>query len=178
MVVALSGRRIDSPDASRAAFPIENAEAVRMRIVELFRELRATVLVCSAACGADLLALEAAEAVGARRRIVLPFEPRLFRETSVTDRPGNWGPAFDRCLLAASAANDLVNLDLPAANESYARTNEFILEESRTLARALQDRVTAVLVWDGMSKGQADFTELFGKAALARQFGVVEVSTL
>ena len=49
-----------------------------------------SVLVCSAACGADLIALQAAGRVSLRRRIVLPFEPSRFRDSSVVDRPGDW----------------------------------------------------------------------------------------
>jgi hypothetical protein len=60
---------------------------VRRRIVDLLAEEHTEALVCSAACGADLIALEEAERLGLRRRIVLPFSPRQFRETSVTDRP-------------------------------------------------------------------------------------------
>ena len=80
---------------------------VRRRIVDLLAEEHTEALVCSAACGADLIALEEAERLGLRRRIVLPFSPRQFRETSVTDRPGDWGPFFDRLVEAAKVAGDL-----------------------------------------------------------------------
>ncbi|MGC2635643.1 MAG: hypothetical protein WA294_00590 [Acidobacteriaceae bacterium] len=176
MVVALSGRRIDAPDAARPAFPLENVDAVRGRILRVLGELSVTILVCSAACGADLLALEAAESLGARRRIVLPFDARLFRQTSVVDRPGEWGQAFDRSVRAAEASGDLVNLALPQADESYARTNAFILEESVRLA--LGAPVTAMLVWDRVARGQGDYTEWLGKAARAQHLDVVDVSTL
>jgi hypothetical protein len=36
---------------------------------------RADALACSAACGADLIALEEAERLGIRRCLVLPFSP-------------------------------------------------------------------------------------------------------
>jgi hypothetical protein len=178
MVVALSGRRIDAPNASRPAFPLGNVDVVRERILRALSELHATILVCSAACGADLLALEAAETLGARRRIVLPFDAPVFRETSVVDRPGDWGPPFDRCVLAATASNDLVNLGFPQADESYARTNAFLLEESQRLASASQDRVTAMRVWDGVAKAQGDHTEWLGKAARERRLDVFDVWTL
>ena len=34
-------------------------------------------------------------------RIVLPFDKKTFRETSVVDRPGDWGPRYDRICAAA-----------------------------------------------------------------------------
>src|SRR5689334_16384562 len=106
-IIALAGRRIDTPDTDPPRFPLGGVPLVRRRLAELFRVERATALVCSAACGADLVALEEAERLGIRRRIVLPFPPERFRETSVVDRPGDWGSAFDRLVAAARAAGDL-----------------------------------------------------------------------
>jgi hypothetical protein len=178
VVIALSGRRIDAPNAARPAFPLQNVAAVRDGLFRALADLNATILVCSAACGADLLALEAAEALGTRRRIVLPFDPAIFRETSVVDRPGDWGPAFDRCVCSAEASGDLVNLALPQVEESYARANTFILEEAVRLAGSDRDRVTAMLVWDGMAKGEADHTVWLRNAARAQRLDVIDVSTL
>ena len=48
-------------------------------------------LIRSAACGADLLALDIAGEFGVERHVVLPFAVQAFRASSVTDRPGEWG---------------------------------------------------------------------------------------
>jgi len=95
-VVALAGRRIDLPEAPVPRFPLENVQEVGRRVCEALYEMHAVALVCSAACGADLVALEQAKHLGLRRRVVLPFAPERFRETSVVDRPGNWGSLYDR----------------------------------------------------------------------------------
>src|SRR5437879_1306075 len=100
-VIALGGRRIDAPDADPPRFPLKNVPIVRRRLAALLSAEHAEALVCSAACGADLIALEEAERLGLHRRIVLPFQPKRFRETSVTDRPGDWGSVFDRLVAAA-----------------------------------------------------------------------------
>lgn len=178
MVVALSGRRIDALHAARSAFPLENVDTVRARLLSALGDLHVSILVCSAACGSDLLALEAAETLGVRRRIVLPFDAKLFRKTSVVDRPGHWGPAFDRLVGAAAADGCLVNLALPQEEKSYAVANAFILEEAVRLAGATRDRVTAMLVWDGLSKGEADHTVWLRDAARAQNLHVVDVSTV
>jgi hypothetical protein len=178
MVLALSGRRIDSPETQRACFPQQNIDLVRRRVVHLFERLDLAILVCSAACGADLLALEACEALGGRRRILLPFGPVRFRETSVVDRPGDWGPIFDRLIHIADSSGDLVNLRLAETDDSYLHTNDTILKESCALARDLNLPIAAALIWDGASKGPIDFTDRFGKAARARGLETHEVSTL
>jgi hypothetical protein len=76
--------------------------------------LQAVGLVCSAACGADLIALEAAEQLGVRRRIVLPFAPPPLPQDIcyVIDRPGDWGAVFDHQIATTSASGDLVVIDL------------------------------------------------------------------
>src|SRR5919107_327719 len=109
-VVALAAGGVDPPDADTPRFPPGNVGPVRGRLHAFLEERRAAALVCSAACGADLLALEAAGALGLRRRVVLPFAPERFRETSVVDRPGDWGPIFDGVIEAAQTAGDLVVL--------------------------------------------------------------------
>src|ERR1700694_5191780 len=109
-VIALAGRRIDAPDTDPPRSPRETAPIVRQRIAALLSAEHAEALVCSAACGTDLIALTEAERLGLRRRIVLPFPAKRFRETSVTDRPGAWGPLFDRMIALAEGANDLVTL--------------------------------------------------------------------
>src|SRR5689334_8703170 len=110
-VVALAGRRVDAANADEQRFPLENVRLVRRRVAETLASERAAALVCSAACGADLVALEEAERLGLRRRIVLPFPPDPFRRRSVVDRPGEWGEVFDHLIAKAHAAGDLVVLD-------------------------------------------------------------------
>ena len=110
MIIALAGRRVDPADAKEQRFPLDNVESVRTRARAVLKKLGATALVSSAAWGADLIALSEAGQLGLRRRVILPFERRRFRETSVTDRPGEWGPLYDQVLDAVEAAGKLAGL--------------------------------------------------------------------
>lgn len=192
MIVALAGRRVDAPDAQMPRFPLKNTVQVRRRISALLTECKATVLVCSGACGADLLALDAAGELGLRRRIVLPFERERFRETSVTDRPGEWGALFDKVSKEVEAVGDLVVLhDIGEEDDAYAATNKAILDEALALARQdggglsnventssyLEASVLAVLVWDGVERGEGDLTAAFEKEASARGLKISEILT-
>ncbi len=179
MVIALAGRRIDPADAQNPSFPPASVDAVRSRLRELFEAQKATALVSSAACGADLLALEVAGALGLRRRVILPFSTSRFRETSVVDRPGDWGPLYDRVIADATLRLDLeivaTNSDDDAA---YAMVNLAILNEAAALSSTIATRPVAALVWDGVSRGEADLTQAFGAEAARRGFPVVEIKTL
>jgi hypothetical protein len=57
-VIALAGRRIDAIDAKAARFPLQAVPLVRERVSDLLQREHAKALVSSAACGADLIALE------------------------------------------------------------------------------------------------------------------------
>lgn len=178
MIIALAGRRVDSADAKELRFPLRNVERVRTRVLAILKEKGATALVSSAACGADLIALSEAGHLGIRRRVILPFERKRFRETSVTDRPGEWGPLYDQVLDAVEAAGDLVILQTASDNEAYSSANRAILDEAVTLAKAVHEPITAVVIWDGASRGAHDLTEEFGAEARKRRLGVREVRTI
>jgi hypothetical protein len=178
-VAALAGRRIDAADAATARFPLANTEGVRGRLGALLRAEQSDALVCSAACGADLIALDVAGALGIRLRVVLPFVPERFRATSVTDRPGDWGPLFDRIIGEVRAKGGLVVLGLDEGDDAtYAAANEAILNEAETLAGGESSQVVAVIVWEGRSRGGGDLTEGFATLARARGHPVREVLTI
>jgi hypothetical protein len=182
-ILALAGRRIDAPGTDPPRFPLERVPLIRERIDDLLAQENATALVCSAACGADLVALEAAERLGIRRRIVLPFAPERFRETSVTDRPGVWGPVFDRLIEAAAASGDLVVLQVGADDgKAYAAANEAIISEGQKLsepgAGARPHRLLAIIVWEGAPREGDDATSGFRELAWAAGFEERIVLTL
>jgi hypothetical protein len=182
-VIALAGRRIDAEGSDPPRFPLMNVPVVRARLAEVFSSESIAALVCSAACGADLIALEEAERVGRKRRIVLPFSPERFRATSVIDRPGEWGPVFDRVVAAAEAADDLVVLDGGIVGDetaAYAAANEAIIREAQALARAggTPRRSVAIVVWEGAARAGSDATEDFRRLALAAGFDARAVLTL
>ena len=179
MVVALAGRRIDADGQAQAHFPLARVEAVRQKLRALLIEQDARVLVCSAACGADLLALGEAGRIGMERHVILPFEMERFRASSVTDRPGAWGEAFDRVMAEARGSGSLVVMpDAQDSTAAYIAVNRCILEKTRELALRTHDRAAAVLVWDRRSRGPGDLTAEFGSEARGMGFELFEIDTL
>jgi predicted acylesterase/phospholipase RssA/tetratricopeptide (TPR) repeat protein len=172
-VIALAGRRIDAEDTSPPRFPLEAVPTVRRRLADLLVKERAVAVVCSAACGADLVVLEEAERLGLRRRIVLPFPPEHFRRTSVTDRAGDWGKVFDRLIAAAEATGDLVVLPPISGPEdaAYASANETIVREAQQIAQNCgTHRLIASVVWEGSARSANDTTAQFRDLALSEGF--------
>jgi hypothetical protein len=161
-IIALAGRRIDALGTDPPRFPAKNVPMVRERIAAFFSSEHVEAIVCSAACGVDLIALEEAARLGLRRRIVLPFPPKRFRETSVTDRPGDWGPVFDRLVAEAEATADLVILERVAGDDdaAYAAANQVIIREAEALAKDTPDgilhRRVLLIVWEGAARSGTD----------------------
>jgi len=178
MIIALAGRRVDPQDAKEIRFPLQNVDLVRTRLRALFQDEHATTLVSSAACGADLIALAVAAGLGIRASVILPFERSRFRQTSVTDRPGEWGPLFDRILDDVSAAGDLLILNPPPGERDYSEANFVILDKAVELSKASNQPLMAVVVWDAVSRGDRDLTEEFRTEARIRALATKEILTL
>jgi hypothetical protein len=179
MILALAGRRVDPADAAVVRFPLQNTTAVRGRIAAVLASTQATSLVCSAACGSDLLALDAAHELALDCHIVLPFAKERFRATSVVDRPGEWGGLFDRIVERAEAEGNLIILNLDKADDaSFLAVNQAILAHARAIARSHAQPVEAALIWDGKPRDEMDITVAFGNAAKTLGIPLREVSTL
>jgi hypothetical protein len=179
MVIALVGRRIDSPGAAETRFPAENEAQVAEDIRNAFERLGATALVCSAACGADILALEQAGRLGIRRRVVLPFDRSRFRKTSVVDRPGDWGQRYDSVLNDVEERGDEVVLGFEVGDPAaYIGTNDRILDEAEAIAVDLGTSVGALIVWDGKPRSADDVTAQFLTTARSVGLLVNELSTI
>jgi hypothetical protein len=176
-ITALAGRRIDAADAQDRRFPAENEAVVAQRIRDLLVGTASTGVVASAACGADILALECAREFGLNRRVVLAFSRERFRSTSVADRGEEWGRRFD-AILAGLRRDDIIELNLEGDEDAaYAATNARILDEAEKLAAGR--RVLAVVVWDGVaSVDSADLTDAFRQLAIARKLETFSIPTL
>ena len=141
---------------------------MRARLERFLREDLSTVLVCAAACGADLLALEQARKLNIRFRVILPYTPAEFRRTSVEDRPGNWGRLFDEIVNQANEANDLVVLrEAVGSPSAYRNTNKAIVSHATAVGA---DSKIVALVWEGVARKRGDSTAGLANMAIAAGF--------
>jgi hypothetical protein len=180
-VVVLAGRRIDALDSRESRFPFANAAHVAKQLQECFRELRAGLLVCSAANGADLLALQVAHQLGIRARIVLGCSVADFKRESVLDRPGeHWGALYDEVIAKAAALGDVVvvaSTNVDGEMALFDAVNARIIDEALMLSGA-QRSIVGVAVWDQRSRGEHDVTAAFVERLRAADIPVRHVSTI
>jgi hypothetical protein len=151
---------------------------VRERIGDALKRLQVRQLVCSAACGADQAGLEAAGALGIPRLVILPFDERRFRETSVIDRGGELGPPFDRTMSELRSLDAVRTLDGDFADNqaAYTAANEVILDEADAVGRAAKAAVVAILVAEGDDVYEG-VNDSFAEAAKRRGLPIIVIST-
>jgi hypothetical protein len=173
-VIVAAGRRVDALGAQVPRFPPPNVSKVSDSIKKLLAELDPQVVVCSAACGADLLLLQAAHKIQIRQIVLLPSEPEAFRESSVIDRPGDWGLLFEQVVKTAQ----IEILKVPEGQEGYLETNLKLLDRAQQLARDNGVHTEALVIWDGISRGADDVTAHFLHESMSRKMRVFEIPTV
>jgi hypothetical protein len=173
-VIVSAGRRVDAPDAQTPRFPPANVDVVRQKIRRFFSEQKPIALVCSGACGTDLLALQVAAQRHMKRYMLLGAEPAEFRKSSVTDRPGNWGKLFDEQLKTAKVEV----LKVPDGQEGYLQTNLKLLDRAEAVAKQFGTSAEALVIWNEQSRGPDDVTDHFLQQAKLRKMSVTQISTL
>jgi hypothetical protein len=178
MVIVAAGRRVDAPDATVERFPPRNVPLVRDAILAFLKSRNPHAAIAAAACGADLLFLEAAGKLGIRRQILIPGSKESFRESSVVDRPGDWGELYDRIIAEVEATGRLRTLDVPKGQEGYLAANAALLDAASSAATARGTHPLALVIWNGESRGDDDVTAQFRTEAGKRGFPVEDILTL
>jgi hypothetical protein len=101
-VLAFTGHMIDAPGRAAPRFPAALVPAVEAAVRKRLARMHRPVFYGSAACGADLIVIEAALAQGAEVNVVLPFDQDDFVRTSVEVGGAGWLPRFDAALSRAT----------------------------------------------------------------------------
>ncbi|MEP7275316.1 MAG: adenylate/guanylate cyclase domain-containing protein, partial [Betaproteobacteria bacterium] len=101
-VIAFSGHMIDRADRATPRFPAALEPRVAAALRETIAELGPSIGYAQAACGGDILFLEALQDVGAQTQVVLPFAASHYVATSVSFAGADWTRRFERVLARAT----------------------------------------------------------------------------
>ena len=97
-VVAFTGHMVDAPGRISPRLPAALLPRVEAAVRACIGRLHRPVFYGSAACGADLVVIECALAMGAEVNVVLPFDREDFVRTSVAVGGPAWLPRFEAAL--------------------------------------------------------------------------------
>jgi class 3 adenylate cyclase len=149
-LVIFSGHMIDAPDRRAPRFPLEKEEAIRQLLEKQLEAMNAGIGFASAACGSDILFLEALLARGGAIHIVLPWPAAEFVKTSVDlDGKGTWTKRFEAVLERAASLRVLGQLYMPGSATGFEYCNLAVNGLALVFARSLDLDITPVAVWDG-----------------------------
>jgi class 3 adenylate cyclase len=152
-VLIYSGHMIDHADRATPRFPPALEALARDAIRARVSALRPLASYGSAACGADLLFLEAVQAVGGETHVVLPFPPAEFREVSVDFAGADWGARFDRALAAASSVTVTSDHRARDSTATFDYANLVFTGMGRLRAQLLRTDLHAVALLDSGAAG-------------------------
>ncbi|MBM2811860.1 MAG: uncharacterized protein HW416_2619 [Chloroflexi bacterium] len=171
-VVMFAGHMIDGPDRAQPRFPASIEPAIAAAIRRQIEPLGAAIGFSSAACGSDLLFLEAVLDLGGEVNVILPYDLDQFEIDSVSGMPsGNWQARFRRVLGKAArvvVASDRCKTPSPSI---YSYGNLLIRGLAAVRATQLDTELRAMAVWD---RGPADGPG--GTAALVHEWQDSQVS--
>ena len=157
-VIAFAGHMIDVPGRPTPRFPPELESVVAAAIRDRLARMHRPIVYTSAACGADLIAIEVAFDCGAEVNVLLPFNREDFVRTSVAVGGPRWTERFDAALARATRV-------IPATEESHLGDDVLfehaaMLVEGLTSLRAAQLETTPALlcVLDAAEQGRVGGT--------------------
>lgn len=148
-VVLFSGHMIDRPERPEPRFPPRLERPVYESIRRWLQQNNGLIGVSSAACGADLLFLEALESLGGESHIVLPYHQDEFVRDSVA-LPGvaDWTPRFEHQLAHARVVYASSSRPLHGG-VAYDYANQLVEGLGVLRARELETELVALAAWDG-----------------------------
>ncbi len=149
-IVIFTGHMIDKKDRKSKRFPSEIEHDIYEKIAEELDSLDAAIGYSSAACGSDILFLEALIKQCGEANILLPFKRDEFREESVDNINGEqWGYRYLWLLQNAQNVVEVSQNKLGRGSISYQYTNLLLLGYACLRAKQLGAKLTGLAVWDG-----------------------------
>lgn len=152
VAIVFVGHMIDRPDRATPRFPSELEPAVAKEIRAKIDMLKPGFGFASAACGSDILFLEAMLDTGAEISVVLPYGREEFVRDSVDFIPGsNWPGRFDHVLERAARVIIASTQRLEIGGVAYEFCNQLLLGLASIRAAQLDTTMIPLAVWDGTS---------------------------
>ncbi|HEY9637461.1 MAG TPA: TRAFs-binding domain-containing protein, partial [Coleofasciculaceae cyanobacterium] len=149
-VVVFSGHTIDQHSRPTPRFPPQLESTVYRAIRDRLSKLDARLGYASAACGSDILFLEAILELNGEAHIVLPYDREQFIKESVDIIPGgNWVERFEKVTKQATEVIVASNRKLLEGDVLYEYTNRLLHGLAKMRAEQLETELVPLAVWNG-----------------------------
>lgn len=148
-VVAFTGHLLDVPGRRNPRFPERAVPAVCRGIESILRSMDAGIGYSSAACGADVLFLEALQARGGESNVVLPFDKPDFFAASVAYAGEEWTRRAERVLAGSVRVDHATRGKYDTDDMLFSYANSLIMGRAILRSRLLETEPHLLAVWDG-----------------------------
>jgi len=158
-VGVFTGHMIDAPGRAAPRFPASREAEIRAAIERDIDALDLKIGYSSAACGGDLLFIEAMLERGGEVNIVLPFAKADFLATSVAFAGAGWVARFERALERASDVQFVTAERHLGDDRLFGFANRFMSGLALLRARSFSSDPWLIAHWDGgegLAGGAAD----------------------
>lgn len=148
VIVIFAGQPIDPQATQDIFFPQAIEHLVSQSIVERLDKINAEIGYCSAACGSDLLFIEAMLDRGAEVNIILPFAEEDFINARIRYAGDKWERRFQNALKLASSVTWSTNDPYLCDDELFRYNNLLIEGGARLRAESLLTIPQLMVVMD------------------------------
>jgi tetratricopeptide (TPR) repeat protein len=148
-VAVFAGHLADASDRATSRFPAEAEESVRKRIEEWLTANSIRWSFSAAACGSDLIFLDAARQAGVETHILLPFREEEFIRWSVRSGGEHWVDRFHEALAHAASKTILNEEVVEDPSSAFDFTNRIIAARAALQATTMDVPLKGLAVWDG-----------------------------
>ncbi len=162
-IVVFTGHSIDHPSFKTSLFPSELEADVKRIIMEKLQSINAKIGYSSAACGADLIFIEAMQELGGEVNIILPFAIQDFIETNVRHAGPRWEKRFEKALANAHTVS-FASEDRYLGHDMLYRFSNHVMHGSAVMrGKFLTSEPHLMAVWHSRTTslpgGPADFID-------------------
>ncbi len=148
-VAAFVGHMIDLPNRQQSRFPQQKEKQVYQSILQRLRNLDVTIGYASAACGGDILFLEAILELKGEIHIVLPYSMEEFIKTSVDIIPNsNWKNRFLNLINQAVEVSYGSNCYCQNQPIQYQYTSYLLHGLACIHSKQLDSKIIPMALWD------------------------------
>lgn len=153
-LVVFSGHMLHDPESGFGRLHPDRVHELQSAIERRLDELDAEVGFASAACGADILFLEAMLARGSAIHVVLPWKEEPFIRSSVGfTGNGAWVDRFKAVLARATSLRVLAQDGMPESPAAREFSGRMLVGLGLLMARQLGLEVKPLVAWDGTPGG-------------------------
>ncbi len=167
-LIVFAGHRPDKPglNGGMRRFPNEGIEAIRERLRDKLKQMRARVGLVGADAGADLLFGEALLKQSGTLHLVLPWSRDEFHRTNVapfepTEGGPIWKPIFEQALEKATTLRELGQAYEPSSDLGFEYAMEVTAGLALYIAKVSRLDVKPLVMWDEVEGGPIGGTSSF-----------------